>query len=256
MQYVGAVAHNVFSVDRARLRRWSAMRRAVIVMAVLVTVTVVANPQMGSLAGSMALLVGLQDRSIDPPLYTVRVMIFETCGATLVVTVAAVTEGRAISVLFILCATYAAGALAGRRPALSRAFADIVTLLAFLTLTQSQDYLSLWAIPILLAAGLLQALFTWLGAPWQGDLVERRPLATAMRRVADHLADATSRDRRGTGQAAEDALAEADRALRRSDLSRDRRFELHELLLHTEALRQEASAIRAQTVFAENSPSG
>ena len=256
MQYVGAITHNVFHVDRSRFRRWSALRRGVIVMAILIGFSLIASPQLGSLAASMALFVGLQDRATDPPTFTVKIMALETAAITVVVAAAALTTGPALPAVLILLAAYAAGALAGRQPALSRLFADIVTMTAFLALTQSQGYLDLWAVPILLAAGLSQALFTWLAAPWQADLVERRPLATAMRRVADHLADATERSKSGTGQAAENALAEADRALRRSDLGRERSFELHELLLQTEALRQEASAIRAQTVFATDSPGG
>ena len=64
-------------MDLTKMRRWSAIRRGVLVVVVLVVVGLATDPETGALAAMAALFVGLQERNA-PASYTSRVMIVES----------------------------------------------------------------------------------------------------------------------------------------------------------------------------------
>lgn len=249
MEYLRRITRNVFSVERWRLRGWSAVRRGVVVVLALVIPGYLLDPEIGGIAAAAALMVGLQDRATDPPRYTVRIMALETVLMAAVVLVAGLTSSVVLAAGLLLVCAYAAGALADREWAVSRLFADIIALEAFLGLTEVETRAASLMAMSVLAAGLVQTLLTKLSEPWQSDLPERRPLGLAMLAVADHLEDAQRRQRSGTGHFAEEMMVEAGDALRRSDLSHERRRALRRLVFTTESLRQEASSLRARRAF-------
>lgn len=249
MQYLRRIARNVFAVERWRLRGWSAVRRGVVVVLALVIPGYLLHPEIGGMAAAAALMVGLQDRATDPPRYTVRIMTLESVLLAAVVLVAGLTSSVIVAAGLLLLCAYAAGALADREWAVSRLFADVIALEAFLGLTTVETRTASWVAVCVLVAGLAQTLLTRLSVPWQSDLPERRPLGLAMLAVADHLEDAQRRQRSGTGQFAEEMLTEAVDTLRRSDLSHERRRALRRLVFTTESLRQEASSLRARRAF-------
>ena len=256
MQYFSAVARNVFAIERWRLRSWSAARRALIVMGALLLGWSWLGPETGALAASTALFVGLQDRATALPAVTVRLMTMESFALAIFAAIAWPSLHTPIPGVLLVLLAFLAGSLAGRKSGLSRMAADVVTVEAFLGVSDAAASFGPMTIAFMLAAGLTQTLFTWLASNLQTDLPERRPLAEAMRLVATHLSDAQPRALSGTGESAQAALLVADETIRRTDLSRDRRFELEQLILHTEGIRQEASAIRAHRALGTAALSG
>ena len=245
MQYLRAVGRNVFALERWRLRSWSAARRVIVVMTALILGWAWLGAETGALAASTALFVGLQDRATALPAVTIRIMTLESLVLAVFAAIAWPTLDTPIPGVMLVLLAYVAGSLAGRKSGLSRMAADVITVEAFLGVSGPEVNFEPITIVFMLGAGLTQTLFTWIALNLQNDLPERRPLAEAMRMVADHLSDAQPRALSGTGESAQAALLVADETLRRTDLSRDRRLELEQLVVHTEGIRQEASAIRS-----------
>ena len=131
--------------------------------------------------------------------------------------------------LLVACAAMS-GLTARHDKAVSRMFADVIAVEAFLGLSRITNEYALHAFIAVLAASLAQTLFTRLSARFQSDLPERRPVAAAMLAVATHIDDAQTRSVRGTGEAATAALNAADASVARSDLSHKRRRALRKLI--------------------------
>lgn len=247
MSYVGSVAKSVTAIDRTRLRGWSAVRRGLLVGITFVGVSFTTSPTIGALAAVAGLYVGLQDRN-GPPRYTARLMTVQSvlfCG---VVLLGGLLNAWVGTLILIVCAAIA-GLTAAHDKSISRMFADVLNVFAFLGLSTMAEGSVLESAAAVLAAGLLQAVTTLMAGHWATDLPERRPVATALQTVADHLADAQVRLKTTTGPAAEKAIAEADAAVSGSDLSHDRRRALRKILGDAEQLRLEASAIRVRRAF-------
>lgn len=249
MGFIVSMSRSVLTLDRSRLRGWSAARRSVIVLAAAIIGGLLTEPKVGALAGVAALYVGLQDRAADPVRYTLLVMTLESFLLAGVLLVAGVLPNReSVAVLLVACAV-TAGLFAQHDKAISRMFADVLVVLAFLGLTEISVTDALTYSVVVLAAGLAQTLGTLAAVRIFADLPERRPIAAGMLAVADHLDDCSRREVRGTGEASEEALNRAEQMLARTDLSHSRRRALRRLITDSEALRDEGSAIRTTLAF-------
>lgn len=249
MAYLRRVYASVVTLDRSRLRGWSAVRRAVVVMAALIAAGILVSPQAGGIAGVAALYVGLQDRAADPRRYTLKVMSTETVLLAALIVAAGLVPGPGFVAVVLVLFAALSGLTARRDAAVSRMFADVLVVEAFLGLSNI-GLADAWrtALAVLLA-GATQTALTWASSPLVTDLPERRPIAAAMLAVADHLDDAIARDRKGTGEASEAALTQAEGMLSRCDLSHERRRAMRSLITTTEALRDEGSAVRTRQAF-------
>lgn len=249
MSYVRRVTRSVVTLDRSRLRGWSAVRRATVVVAALLLGTTFVSPQAGGLAAIAALYVGLQDRAADPMRYTLSVMAGETFLMAAVIFIAGVAPGQWIVAVLLVASAAFAGLTASHDKAISRMFADILVVEAFLGLSPLSLQASLGIGLAVLIAGAVQTLGTWWASGVVTDLPERRPIGAALEAVACHIDDAVARERRGTGEASEAALNQAEDMLARSDLSHDRRRAMRAIIASGEALRDEASAVRTRQAF-------
>lgn len=249
MSYVRRVTRSVVTLDRSRLRGWSAVRRATVVVAALLLGTAMVSPQAGGLAAIAALYVGLQDRAADPMRYTLSVMTGETVLMAAVIFIAGVAPGQWIVAVLLVLSAALAGLTASHDKAISRMFADILVVEAFLGLSPLSARESLGIGLAVLLAGFAQTLGTWWASGVVTDLPERRPIGAALESVANHVDDAVARERRRTGEASEAALSQAEDMLARSDLSHDRRRAMRAIIASGEALRDEASAVRTRQAF-------
>jgi len=254
MAYLRALAGSVFSVDRSQIRGWSAARRTSVVLAALLVGTALAGPLVGGLGAIAAVYIGLQDRAAEPPRYTTTVMAAEAVLLSLVLVVAGIAPGPAIPAVVLVSCAVISGLTAHHDKAVSRMFADVLQVVAFVGLVDVDERYALQAALAVLVAGLTQALLTLLAAGLSSDLPERRPVALAIDAVAAHLDDALTRQVRGTGEAAEAALQRAEVIVGRSDLSHQRRRALRRLIADAEVLREEAAALRARQAFAVRAP--
>ncbi len=244
MAYVRTVWGSVHAMDLTKLRRWSAVRRGILVILTMLVASLLTNPETGSLAALAALFVGLQDRNA-PASYTSRVMVVQSFYFAAVMLLAGGASQVGVVPLGLLTlSAVAAGLTAFHDKAMSRMFGDTMPLAAFLGLSsvQAEDAVVL-AVAVLLA-GLAQAGLARLSVRVEEDVMERRPVAAALIAVADHLDDALLRRSTTTGQVAEERLAAAVGVLATSDLSPERRQDLRALLADAELLRQEAGAVR------------
>lgn len=243
-RYLGSVGRSVLTVDRTRMRHWSALRRGLAVMLTLAVVTVATDAETGALASIAGLYVALQDRS-GPVNYTARVMVAESVLLAAVITVAGYFSAtRMIPWALLVVAAFLAGITAVHDKALSRMLGDVMPVAAFLGLS-TMEHKQAWVSGLaVLFGGLVQAALARAWVSVEGDLPERRVVAAALVAVADHLDDALVRASTKTGKAAEDRLTEARDMLDRSDLSHERRRALRRLVADAEVLRQEAAGIR------------
>lgn len=249
MGYLRSVAHSVFATDWSKRRGWSALRRGTVVVISLMVFTSLFGADIGALASVAALYVGLQDRASDPPRYTVRIMLFQTLLLAGVVLWAGLVRTAWFTSLLLVVLAGMSGLTARRDKAVSRVFADVIAVLAFLGLSSVSQRYALEAATAVLGGALLQTITTRAAAGLVTDLPERRPVANALRLVAKHLDDAEGRRLRGTGEAAAAAIRAADDSVGRTDLSHDRRRALRKLIGDAEILREEASSIRARQAF-------
>lgn len=242
--YVRTVWGGVHAMDLTKLRRWSAVRRGVLVILTMIVASLLTDPENGSLAALAALFVGLQDRNASAS-YTSRIMVVESFYFAAVMLVAgALSQMTMVPIVLLTLSAIAAGLTAFHDKAMSRMFGDVIPLAAFLGLSsvESEDAVVL-AVSVLLA-GLAQALLARLSVRVEEDVMERRPVAAALVAVADHLDDALLRQSTTTGQVAEERLTAAIGVLATSDLAPERRQDLRALLADAELLRQEAGAVR------------
>jgi uncharacterized membrane protein YccC len=248
--YRSAIGHSVFALDRAQLRRWSALRRGVLVAATFAVGALAADAQTAALASVASLFVGLQDRTASPT-FTARVMAVQSCLFAAVVLVAGLLSDQRLVPGLILAASAVIAGLAGEHdPTVSRMFGDVMPVAAFLGLSTVDDRAALQAAIAVLAAGLAQALATRLSVRLEGDITERRALAAALQAVAAHLDDALLRQRTDTGPTASERLLAAEEVLGASDLGKDRLAALRTLLADAELLRHEAGAVRLRRAHA------
>jgi hypothetical protein len=246
VEYVRTVWRGVYSMDRTQMRRWSAVRRGVLVVLTLVVASLLTNPETGALAAMSALFVGLQERNASAS-YTSRVMTLESVFFAVIVLVAGWwSPVQILPVALLTLTAIAAGLAAHHDKAMSRMFGDAMPLAAFLGLTSiEREYAVVMALAVLLG-GLAQALLARLSVRVEQDVMERRPVAAALVAVADHLDDALQRRSRTTGRTSAERLSAAVATLASSDLGQERRLDLRALLADAELLRQEAAAVRAR----------
>jgi hypothetical protein len=233
-------------MDLTKLRRWSAVRRGVLVILTMLVASLLTDPETGSLAALAALFVGLQDRNASAS-YTSRVMVVESLYFAAVMLVAgALSQVGVVPIGLLTLSAIAAGLTAFHDKSMSRMFGDAMPLAAFLGLSAVESADAVVLSVTVLVAGLAQAGLARLSVRVEEDVMERRPVAAALAAVADHLDDALLRRSTTTGQVAEERLTAAVDVLGTSDLAPERRQDLRALLADAELLRQEAGAVRTR----------
>jgi len=242
--YLDTVGRSVFALDMSKLRRWSALRRGLLVAFTFVIGALAIDPETGALASVASLFVGLQDRNASSN-YTSRVMLVQSFLFAGVVLVAGLfSEVWVVPATILAGSAVVAGLAAEHDRAISRMFGDVMPVAAFLGLSTVEDTTAITSAVAVLVAGLAQSLSARLSVRVEGDIIERRTVAAALTAVADHLDDALSRQRTTTGRDAEEGLRDSGEALAASDLSLARLASLRRLLADAEVLRQEAGAVR------------
>ena len=243
--YRRAIWRSVYSVDLTTMRRWSAVRRGILVPVTMVVGGLLTDPEIGTLAGMSALFVGLQERNASAS-YTSRVMIVQSFFFAAVVFVGGALKHLWAPPIVLALTAVAAGLAAYNDRAMSRMFGDVMPVAAFLGLSAVETRTAAVMALAVLFGGLAQALLARVSVPIEEDIMERRPVAAALVAVADHLDDALPRRSTSTGRAAEERIMSAVETLAVSDLAKERRRDLRSLVADAELLRQEAAAIRVR----------
>lgn len=240
--YAHALERAALLADRRRLRRWSAIRRGVVVGVALLVATWLFGPLIGAVASVAALLVGLQDRN-EPPRFTSKVMAVE--GLVLGVstfTVGFFSANQLVAAALLVLTAGLAGLTSTSNDVISRMFVDVIAVVAFLSLSEFTFTFAWHSAVAVAGAAWLQAVTTYASSRVVADRPERMPLAYAMLTVADRLHDIAARDP-DSSLMAEKALGNASRTLSNTNLVRKRRRRLRKILAATESIRVEATAM-------------
>lgn len=247
---------NAVEADLSAVRWLSAIRRGLVVVAVLVGGIVFINPQSAINAATAALLIGLLDKGRSPR-STWRTMAVGTamlCVVTLFCGLASSTVATlALLVVLALCSGISVG-IEQRAP-------QIFLFGAILAAAQVSNPLDrhsvVAAVALTATAGGLQTLFAWLSAPIIGDLPERQRIATAIQAVAQHCHEIGSRapDLRAGARIAADDMSTADALISKGDLANDHRARYTILLADIDAIRLEARAYFARSNLGLYTPS-
>jgi hypothetical protein len=243
------LALSTIEADTSALRWYSALRRAVVVVGVLILGSVTVGVDSGVNAATSALLIGLLDKGRSPRT-TWHTMAVAT-GFICVITMLASALSWSVPAMIFTLVLLAFGA--GVSPAVDPRATQIlvygaITIAAHLTSPLSIG--DIWAVTsLVLFAGGLQTFFAWLSAPIIGDLPERREVAAAMRAVAAHCG-AIGRgdpDDLTYSVAASRYLGTAESTIRVGDLATDHRARYAVLLANVDIIRLEARAYSTRT---------
>ena len=242
------VTLNAVEADLSAVRWLSAIRRGLVVVAVLAVGSVVLNPQSAINASTAALLIGLLDKGRSPrsTWQTMAVGTAMLCVVTAFIGFASSTVATlGLLVVLALCSGISVG-VEQRAPQIFLFGAILAA--GQLTNPLSRDHV-LAAVALTAVAGGLQTLFAWLSAPFIGDLPERQRIATAMSAVAAHCHEIASRapDLRAGARIAADQMAVTDSLIRKGDLATDHRARYTILLADVDSIRIEARAHFART---------
>ena len=208
--YRRAIWRSVYSVDLTTMRRWSAVRRGILVPVTMVVGGLLTDPEIGTLAGMSALFVGLQERNASAS-YTSRVMVVQSFFFAAVVFVGGALAHLWATPIVLALTAVAAGLAAYNDRAMSRMFGDVMPVAAFLGLSAVETRTAAVMAVAVLFGGLAQALLARVSVRIEEDIMERRPVAAALVAVADHLDDALPRRSTSTGRAAEERITQRSR---------------------------------------------
>ena len=243
------VALATIDADTSALRWSSALRRAAVVMTVLVVGTTVIGIDSAVNAATSAFLIGLLDKGTSPR-QTWHLMAIATGFLCLVTFTASLLSWSVPAMmLLLLILAFSAGVSPGVDP---RATPIIIfgalTIAAHLVSPITSD--KVWAVTALVAvAGGLQTLFAWISSPIIGDLPERREVAAALRAVGMHC-QAIGRgdpDDLEQGAPASRTLGIAENSIRKGDLATEHRARYAVLLANLDIIRLEARAYSTRT---------
>lgn len=243
------LALSTIAADTSALRWYSALRRAVVVIGVLLVGSVTLGVDSGVNAATSALLIGLLDKGRSPRT-TWHTMAAAT-GFLCLITMLASAMSWSLPAMILALVLLAFGA--GISPAVDPRATQIlvfgaITIAAHLTSPLSID--DIWGVTsLVLIGGGLQTFFAWLSAPIIGDLPERREVAAAMRAVAVHCAAIGRGDSDDLTHsvAASRYLGSAENTIRKGDLAADHRARYAVLLANVDIIRLEARAYSTRT---------
>ncbi|MEI6622619.1 MAG: FUSC family protein [Actinomycetes bacterium] len=247
-RYATRIARASVKVDLSTVRWTSAIRRGLVVMAVLVIGYYCFEAQVGVQGATAALLVGLLDKGRSPR-ETWRVMATGTGLLCVVSAVAGLLHGDTVGSLLLMASlAFASGISFGidaRAPQvlLFGALMAVTHVGAPTNATQTVA-----GIVIVALAGGLQTMVSWLASPVVRDLPERRKIISALLSTAK-LSEQISADTppfSSAEMAASAALAAAEDFVSRSDLSAQNRRNCALLLGDADLIRLEARAYAAR----------
>ena len=242
------VTLNAVEADLSAVRWLSAIRRGLVVVAVLAVGSVVINPQSAINAATAALLIGLLDKGRSPR-STWRTMAAGTAMLCVVTALIGFASSTATTLGLLVVLALCSGISIGVEQRAPQIFLFGAILAAGqLTNPLARDHV-LAAVALTAVAGGLQTFFAWLSAPFIGDLPERQRIATAITAVAAHCHEIASRapDLRAGARIAADQMAVADALIRKGDLATDHRARYTILLADVDSIRIEARAHFART---------
>ncbi len=243
------LALSTVEADTSALRWYSAIRRAVVVVGVLIGGAVTIGVDSGVNAATSALLIGLLDKGHSPRAtwHTMAVATGFLCLITMFASALSWSLPAMVATLIVL----AFGV--GISPAIDPRATQIlvygaITIAAHLTSPLSID--DIWGVTgLVFIAGGLQTFFAWLSSPIIGDLPERRELAAAMRAVAMHCAAIGRGDSDDLNYSApaSKSLGSAEETIRKGDLATSHRARYAVLLANVDIIRLEARAYSTRT---------
>jgi len=243
------LALSTIEADTSALRWYSALRRAVVVVGVLILGSVSVGVDSGVNAATVALLIGLLDKGRSPRTtwHTMAAATGFLCFITMLASALSWSLPAMIFTLVLLA--FCAGVSPAVDPRATQILVyGAITIAAHLTSPLSFD--DIWGVTALvLAAGGLQTFFAWLSAPVIGDLPERREVAAVMRAVAAHCAAIGRGDPDDLTQsmAASQYLGIAESTIGKGDLATDHRARYTVLLANVDIIRLEARAYSTRT---------
>ncbi|MGV1037677.1 MAG: FUSC family protein [Candidatus Nanopelagicales bacterium] len=243
------VTMSMIEVDLSAARWVSALRRAGVVVLLLVLGLRFAGTGAAVSAATAALLIGLLDKGRSPR-STWHTMAAGTALLTLVTLfdTAFANSGVATLVLMVVLA-FASGVSSGVDPRAPQVFVFGAILAATHLVTPQSADRGLEAAAAIALAGGLQTLLAFASAPIVRDRPERRRIATALRVVGDNV---KSVGRSGEpnleagSQEASAAMAGVADYVSKSDLAADHRARYALILADVDALRIEARAYYAR----------
>lgn len=230
------------------VRGFSALRRGLVVVAVLVAGTVWLTPQAAVNAATSAFLIGLLDKGMSPR-STWRTMFAGTAMLCAVTLYGGLLGAPLAMLLLLMVLAMASGIGSGVDPRAPQIlmFGGILAAAQLANPLSSDD---VWtAVTLTAVAGGIQTLAAWLSAPVIGDLPERQRIATATAAVAAHCHEIGARcpDLRAGARIAADDMSVADTLIGKGDLATDHRARYAVLLADIDSIRLEARAYFARS---------
>jgi hypothetical protein len=256
------VAHSTIEADISALRWYSALRRAAVVIGILVLGSAAFGVSSGVNAATSALLIGLLDKGLSPRA-TWRTMAAATvflCLITMFASFASELAGswvvkvsdqvlNPVMIIALVLLAFCAGVSPAVDPRATAILIYGAVTIAF-HLTSPLKVEQIWGVTALVfVAGGLQTIFALLATPVIGDLPERRRLAAAMRAVAAQCAAVGRGDPSDLsyGVTASKQLGSAEDTIRKGDLATNRRARYSILLANVDIIRLEARAYSTRT---------
>lgn len=243
------VTMSMIEVDLSAARWVSALRRAGVVVLLLVVGLKFASAGAAVSAATAALLIGLLDKGRSPR-STWHTMAAGTALLTVVTLFDTVLANSGIATLVLMVVlAFASGVSSGVDPRAPQVFVFGAILAATHLVTPQSADRGLEAAAAIALAGGLQTLLALASAPIVRDRPERRRIAKALR-VVGHNVEAVGRSDEpnlelGT-RAASAAMAEVADYVTKSDLAADHRGRYALILADADALRIEARAYYAR----------
>lgn len=242
--------------DLSAVRLFSAIRRGLVVVAVLAVGIIAIGPHAAINAAMAAFLVGLLDKGRSPR-STWRTMAVGTAMLCAVTLYGGLTSSTFALLILLVALALCSGISIGVEPRAPQIFLFGAILAAAQISNPLERSNLLAAVALTAAAGGLQTLVAWLSAPFIGDLPERQRIATAAQTVASHCHEIAARapDLREGARTAANNMSVADTLISKGDLATDHRARYTVLLADIDAIRLEARAYFARSNLGVYTPS-
>lgn len=247
--FAGRVARKAVETDVSAVRGLSALRRAAVVVAVLLVGNSVVGLDAAVNAATAAFLVGMLDKGRSPRA-TWEVMGLSTLFFGFITALAGALSWSVWAVLAMLVMLAFS---AGVSIVIDQRAPQILLFAALLTASHLVSPIEIHDLPasvaLVLFAGLLQTLLALLAAPVVGDSPERRELASTMRAIARNCAQISNEAvgaARDGAQAAAIQAGRSDDLIKRGDIATEDRERYALLLADLDLIRLEARAYSAR----------
>ena len=247
---------NAVEADLSAVRGFSALRRGLVVVFVLVAGTYLLSPQAAINAATAALLIGLLDKGRSPR-STWRTMAVGTAMLCSITLYGGLFHSQAALLAMLVFLAICSGVSVGVEPRAPQIFLFGAVLAAAQLANPLENHHVLASVGLTAIAGGIQTLFAWLSAPLIGDLPERQRIASAAAAVGQHCHEIGSRapDLRRGARIAADKMSVADTLIRKGDLAVDHRARYTILLADIDSIRLEARAFFARSNLGLYTPS-